>query len=58
VKDGYIFQGCGIRNFPIGGILDAPTQLTGSPTSTAIVNNAVFVSRLIRFVALLIFYAL
>ncbi len=45
-------QGCGIRNFPIGGILDAPTQLTGSPTSTAIINNAVFVSRLVRFVTL------
>ena len=43
-------QGCGIRTFPIGGILDAPSQVTGSPTSTAVINNAVFVSKLIRLV--------
>jgi hypothetical protein len=53
----HIFQGCGIRSFPIGGILDAPTQVTGSPTSTAVINNSVFVSKLIRFVVFLaIFY--
>ncbi len=45
-------QGCGIRTFPIGGILDAPSQVTGSPTSTAVINNAVFVSKLIRLVFL------
>jgi hypothetical protein len=43
-----IFQGCGIRTFPIGGILDAPTQVTGSPTSTIAINNGVFVSKLLR----------
>ncbi len=47
-----IFQGCGLRSFPIGGILDAPTQFSGSPVSTAFVSNAVFVSKLTRSVAL------
>ena len=44
-----IFQGCGLRSFPIGGMLDAPTQVTGTPVSSAVVQNSVFVSSVKRW---------
>lgn len=41
-------QGCGLRTFPIGGILDIAGQTTGTPTSSVAVPNAVFVSKTLR----------
>jgi len=42
------FQGCGIRTFPIGGVLDAPTQRAGTPVTSAVLTNLVYVSKVIR----------
>jgi len=46
-----LLQGCGIRSFPIGGLLAAPTQNTGTPTNPAVnILDSVFVSKIVRWV--------
>ncbi len=45
------FQGCGLRTFPIGGVLEAPGLVTGIPTIAATLNNALYVSKLLRLVS-------
>ena len=49
----FLLQGCGIRTFEIGGIMDASTQHTGTPYSTGYLSNKVFVNKPARSVSTL-----